>query len=46
MKNIIEVKNLNKTYPNFKIDNVSLNIPKGSIIGLVRVKMEPAKIKL
>lgn len=35
MKNIIEVKNLNKTYPNFKIDNVSLNIPKGSIIGLV-----------
>ena len=26
---------LNKTYPNFKIDNVSLNIPKGSIIGLV-----------
>ena len=35
MKNIIEVKNLNKTYPKFKIDNVSLNIPKGSIIGLV-----------
>ncbi len=35
MKNIIEIKNLNKTYPSFKLDNINLIIPKGSIVGLV-----------
>ncbi len=35
MKNIIEVKNLNKTYPSFKLDNINLIIPRGSIVGLV-----------
>lgn len=35
MKNIIEIKILNKTYPSFKLDNINLIIPKGSIVGLV-----------
>ena len=35
MKNIIEVKNLNKTYPSFKLDNINLTILRGSIVGLV-----------
>ena len=35
MKNIIEIKNLNKTYPSFKLDNINLTILRGSIVGLV-----------
>jgi len=33
--NILEVKNLNKTYPNFKLDNVSFNINEGRIVGFI-----------
>ena len=35
MDNIIEIKNLTKEYPGFKLDNISFNIPKGSIMGLI-----------
>jgi ABC-2 type transport system ATP-binding protein len=35
MKNCIEVKNLTKTYDNFKLDNISFNLPMGSIMGLI-----------
>ena len=35
MDNIIEIKNLTKEYPEFKLDNISFNIPKGSIMGLI-----------
>lgn len=33
--NALEIKNLFKTYPEFKLKNVNLNVPKGSIVGLV-----------
>ena len=33
---MIEVKNLNKSFGNFKsLDNLSLNVKKGSVYGLV-----------
>ena len=35
MDNIIKVNNLTKTYDNFKLDNITLEIKKGSIIGLI-----------
>ena len=35
MPNIIELKNVTKQYTNFKLDNVSLSIPEGCIIGLI-----------
>lgn len=33
--NSIEIKNLTKTYPNFKLNNINLKIPKGTIVGLI-----------
>jgi len=33
--NILEVKGLNKTYTNFKLENVSFGIPKGRIVGFI-----------
>ncbi len=33
--NSIEVKNLNKSYDNFNLTNINLNLPKGTIVGLV-----------
>ena len=33
--NILEVKNVTKTYPSFKLDNVSFNIEEGSICGYI-----------
>lgn len=33
--NSIEIKNLTKTYNNFKLNNISLTLPSGSIMGLV-----------
>ena len=33
--NILEVKNVSKTYPSFKLDNVSFNIEEGSICGYI-----------
>lgn len=35
MDNILEVKNLTKQYPGFKLDNISLQVPRGSIMGLI-----------
>lgn len=35
MKNTIEVKNLSKTYPGFKLDNLNFTIPEGAIVGLI-----------
>lgn len=35
MKNVIEINNLTKKYPNFCLDDVSLTIPTGAIVGLV-----------
>ncbi len=33
--NAIEIKNLTKTYEQFKLDNINLNLPTGTIMGLV-----------
>ena len=33
--NILEVRNVTKTYPSFKLDNVSFNIQEGSICGFI-----------
>lgn len=35
MNNAIEIKNLTKEYPNFKLDNINLNIQSGTIVGLI-----------
>ncbi len=35
MENILEVKNLCKNFEDFALDNISFNIPKGSIVGLI-----------
>lgn len=33
--NSIEINNLSKQYKNFKLDNISFNVPKGNIVGFV-----------
>ena len=33
--NTIEIKNLNKTYPGFALENLNLTLPAGCILGLV-----------
>lgn len=33
--NVLSITNLNKTYPNFQLKNVSLSLPKGYILGFV-----------
>lgn len=39
MNNVIEVKNLTKEYKNIKaIDNLSFEVHKGEILGLLRAK--------
>lgn len=35
MKNVIEIKNLNKKYPGFELESINLKIPSGCIIGLI-----------
>lgn len=35
MDNIVSIDNLRKVYKEFVLDNISLNIPKGSILGLI-----------
>ena len=35
MHNIIEIKNLTKKYPDFKLNDIDLSLPYGSIMGLV-----------
>ena len=34
-ENILEVKNLSKSYGEFKLKNVNLKLPKGMIMGLI-----------
>ena len=34
-ENAIEIKNLTKKYDGFTLDNVSFNVPKGSIMGFI-----------
>ena len=35
MDTLLEVKDLTKTYPGFKLDHVSFTVPKGCIMGLI-----------
>ncbi len=35
MENILEVKNLNKIYQDFKLENINLTIPYGCIMGII-----------
>jgi ABC-2 type transport system ATP-binding protein len=35
MESIINIKNLTKSYPNFILDSISMDIPYGEIIGLI-----------
>ncbi|MFI3326324.1 MAG: ABC transporter ATP-binding protein [Clostridia bacterium] len=35
MQNAIEIKNLTKEYKNFKLDNINLTVPKGTIMGFI-----------
>lgn len=35
MNNVIEIKDLSKTYDKFKLYDINLNIPKGIIVGLI-----------
>ncbi|MDY2851302.1 MAG: ABC transporter ATP-binding protein [Candidatus Borkfalkiaceae bacterium] len=35
MANVLEIKNLTKTYPEFKLDNVSFEVKEGSITGFI-----------
>ena len=35
MDAILQVNNLTKHYPNFTLDHVSFDLPKGAIMGLI-----------
>ena len=35
MEYAVRIKNLSKQYPDFSLNNISLDIPKGSIMGLI-----------
>lgn len=35
MENILEVKKLNKTYKDFKLEDINLNVPIGCIMGII-----------
>lgn len=35
MKNVIEIKNLNKKYEDFNLSNITLNVSEGSVVGLI-----------
>ena len=35
IKNVIEIKNITKDYGDFKLDNVSFNVPEGSVCGFI-----------
>ncbi len=35
MDNVLEIKNLNKKYKNFKLNNINLNLPIGFIMGFI-----------
>lgn len=38
MDAILELKNVNKAFDDFQLRNVSLSLPKGSIVGLIGEK--------
>ena len=33
--NAIEIKELSKSFKEFKVDNISMNVPMGCVVGLV-----------
>lgn len=35
MENVLEIKDLNKKYEGFELKNINLNLPKGTIMGLI-----------
>lgn len=35
IRNVIEVKNVTKTYADFKLDNISFSVPEGSVCGFI-----------
>lgn len=35
MNNLLSVKNINKTYTNFKLSDINIEIPKGTIVGFI-----------
>lgn len=35
MEKVLEIKNLRKTYEGFTLKNVNLELPKGTIMGLI-----------
>ena len=35
MENVLEIRNLSKKYADFSLKNVSMNLPKGMIMGLI-----------
>lgn len=35
MKNNIELQNVSKAYKDFKLQNISFNVPEGCIVGLI-----------
>lgn len=35
IRNVIEVKNVSKTYADFKLDNISFSVPEGSVCGFI-----------
>lgn len=35
LNNVIEIKNLTKQFDDFTLNNVSLNIPSGTVVGLI-----------
>ncbi len=35
MENVLEIKNLRKTYEGFILKNINLALPKGTIMGLI-----------
>ena len=35
MENVLEIKNISKNYKGFSLKDVSFNIPKGFVMGLI-----------
>lgn len=35
MENILQITDLTKRYPDFCLDHLTLNVPSGSIVGLI-----------
>ena len=35
IENYLEIKSVGKSFPGFKLNNISLSLPKGYIMGLV-----------